>query len=180
MSSSPIEERLRGEALEEALRASRRPRRSELPRPHRRLKGPRRLARRRAVAAETYGRIPPWRRYSRSRGVSRRTRARNSLPSARTVTSSALPLSTPSTANSSRPVRPSVVGRLALEELQRQDPHHQQVRAMDPLVRLGDHRPHAEEVGALGGPVARRAGAVLLAGDDDERRSFREVSLDAS
>jgi hypothetical protein len=43
----------------------------------------------------TYCRIPPWRRYSRSRGVSRRTRARNCLSSARTVTSCASPFSMP-------------------------------------------------------------------------------------
>jgi nucleotide-binding universal stress UspA family protein len=40
-------------------------------------------------------RIPPWRRYSRSRGVSRRTRAVNSLSSARTVISFAWAFSIP-------------------------------------------------------------------------------------
>src|SRR3954454_14849653 len=55
----------------------------------------------------TNGRMPPWRRYSRSTGVSRRSRARNCFSSARTVTSRASPFSTPSTANSSRPERPS-------------------------------------------------------------------------
>src|SRR5262245_15630677 len=31
---------------------------------------------------------------------------------------------------------------LAVHELQRDDPAHQQVRAVDPLVALGDRRPH--------------------------------------
>src|SRR6185503_20908106 len=55
----------------------------------------------------TYGRIPPWRTYSRSRGVSSRRVARNSLSSARTVTSRASPPETPVTENTSRPVSPS-------------------------------------------------------------------------
>ena len=46
--------------------------------------------------------MPPWRRYSRSRGVSRRTRAVKVVSSARTVTSFASPFSIPSIANSSR------------------------------------------------------------------------------
>src|SRR6476646_6348840 len=54
----------------------------------------------------TNWRMPPWRKYSRSRGVSSRTRARNSLSSALTVTSSASPPSSPEIENSSRPVRP--------------------------------------------------------------------------
>ena len=48
---------------------------------------------------------------------------------------------------------------------------------MDPLVALGDHGPHAEQVRPLRRPVARRAGAVLLAGEDDERRPLGEVAL---
>src|SRR4029079_6896737 len=54
----------------------------------------------------TNGRIPPCRRYSRSRGVSRRTRAVTSVSSARTVTSVASALSIPLIENVSRPVRP--------------------------------------------------------------------------
>ena len=40
---------------------------------------------------------------------------------------------------------------------------------MDPLEALGDHRAHAEQRSALRGPVARRARAVLLAGDHHQR-----------
>src|SRR6266566_1650606 len=68
-------------------------------------------------------------------------------------------------------------GRFAVEELQRQDPRHQEVRAVNPLVRLRDHRAHAEELRSLRGPVSRRARAILLAGDDDERRASREIAL---
>ena len=124
----------------------------------------------------TNGRMPPCRKYSRSRGVSRRTRARNSLPSARTVTSRASPFSTPAIENSSRPVRPSDARRLAVQELERQDAHHQEVRAVDPLVRLRDHRAHAEQVRPLRRPVARRARAVLLAGEHDRRHAFGAVA----
>src|SRR4051812_2910264 len=44
---------------------------------------------------------------------------------------------------------------------------------MDTLEAFGDYRTHAEQVGTLGRPVARRAGAVLLARDDDERHAVR-------
>ena len=47
-----------------------------------------------------------------------------------------------------------------------------EVRPVDPLERLGDHGADAEQQRALGRPVARRAGAVLLAGDDDERHAL--------
>ena len=40
---------------------------------------------------------------------------------------------------------------------------------MDALERLADDRADAEQVGALGRPVARGAGAVFLAGEDDQR-----------
>ena len=66
--------------------------------------------------------------------------------------------------------------RLARHELQRQDAHHQQVRAVDPLVRLGDHRAHAEQVRPLRRPVARRARAVLLAGDARSSARLRRGS----
>ena len=59
--------------------------------------------------------------------------------SARTVTSRASPFSTPRIENSSRPGEAERLAALAGSELQRQDPHHQQVRAVDPLVALGDH-----------------------------------------
>ena len=41
---------------------------------------------------------------------------------------------------------------------------------MDPFVTLGDGGFDAEQVRAFRGPVARAAGAVFFAGDDDERR----------
>ena len=81
----------------------------------------------------------------------------NSLSSARTVTSVASALFTPVIENSSRPVRPSDVGVLAVRVLEREDAHHQQVRAVDPLVALRDHGADAEQLRALRRPVARRA-----------------------
>src|SRR5262249_51470043 len=56
----------------------------------------------------------------------------------------------------------------AVEELQRQHAHADQVRAMDALEAFSDHSSHAKQARALGGPVARGAGAVFLAGEDDE------------
>ena len=47
---------------------------------------------------------------------------------------------------------------------------------MDALVALGDHRAHALQGRALGGPVARRARAVLLARQHDGRRLARAVA----
>src|SRR5690349_10128128 len=64
----------------------------------------------------------------------------------------------------------------AVLELQRQHAHADQVRAMDALEGLAYHRLHAEQVDALGRPVARRTGAVLLAGDQDLRRVFLLVA----
>src|SRR3974390_1269785 len=43
---------------------------------------------------------------------------------------------------------------------------------MDALERLSYNCAHAEQDGALGSPVARRAGAVFLASEDDERHAF--------
>src|SRR5688572_8625621 len=68
------------------------------------------------------------------------------------------------------PGQPERLAALAREELERQDPHHQQVRAVDPLVALGDHRSHAEKLRSLRRPVARRARAVLLARERSEER----------
>ena len=42
---------------------------------------------------------------------------------------------------------------------------------MDALEALRDHRAHAQQDRALGRPVARRAGAVFLAGEDHQRRA---------
>ena len=57
-------------------------------------------------------------------------------------------------------------------ELQRQHAHADQVAAVDALVALGDHRAHAQQQRALGRPVARGAGAVLLAREHDQRHAF--------
>ena len=46
---------------------------------------------------------------------------------------------------------------------------------MDALEALGEHRLDAEQLRALGGPVARRARAVLLAREHDERHAFGRV-----
>ena len=71
--------------------------------------------------------------------------------------------------------QPERLGVLAVGELQRQHAHADQVGAVDALEGLGDHRPHAEQLRALGRPVARRAGAVLLAGEHDQRRALLGV-----
>jgi hypothetical protein len=42
---------------------------------------------------------------------------------------------------------------------------------VDALEALDDDGAHAEQVGALRRPVARGAGAIFLAGDDDHRRA---------
>ena len=47
------------------------------------------------------------------------------------------------------------LGGVPILELQRQDAHSHEVRAVDTLVGLGDHRAHAEQPRALGRPVAR-------------------------
>ncbi len=51
---------------------------------------------------------------------------------------------------------------------QRQHAHADEVGAVDALEALRDDGLHAEQLRALGGPVARAAGAVFLAGEDDE------------
>ena len=46
-------------------------------------------------------------------------------------------------------------GALARHEGHRKDAHADEVAAVDALEALRDHRPHAEQVGALRRPVAR-------------------------
>ena len=62
--------------------------------------------------------------------------------------------------------------RLAVRELQRQHAHADEVGAVDALVGPGEDEPDAEQVRALGGPVARRARAVLLAGQHAQRHAL--------
>src|ERR1700680_1050085 len=59
--------------------------------------------------------------------------------------------------------------------LQWQYAHADQVGAVNAFEALGDHRRDAQEHGALGGPVARAAGAVFFAGEDHERGPRRLV-----
>src|SRR5262245_34413318 len=47
---------------------------------------------------------------------------------------------------------------------------------MNPLEALGNDSSHTQQRGSFGGPVARAAGAVLLPGDDDQRRALSLVS----
>src|SRR5690606_35037092 len=64
---------------------------------------------------------------------------------------------------------------LPLGELQGDDTHPDEVRAVDALEALGDDRLDAEQRGALGRPVTRRSRAVLLAAEHDERDARRLV-----
>ena len=47
---------------------------------------------------------------------------------------------------------------------------------MDPFERLRQNGADSEECGAFGRPVARRSGAVLLAGDDQERNALGRIA----
>ncbi len=58
---------------------------------------------------------------------------------------------------------------LPRKELEREDSHADEVGAVDALVALGDDEADTEQPRSLGCPVARGAGAVLLAGEDSER-----------
>src|SRR5690606_26699666 len=61
------------------------------------------------------------------------------------------------------------------DELQRQYAHAHQVGTVDPFEALRDDGLHAKQVRALGCPVAARAHAVVLPGDDDGRYAGRQV-----
>src|SRR5690606_41839613 len=65
---------------------------------------------------------------------------------------------------------------LAAAELEGPDPLPDRVRAVGALVALGNDGPRTEEPRPLGRPVAARARAVLLAGDDDERNALLLVA----
>src|SRR5262245_52136969 len=62
-------------------------------------------------------------------------------------------------------------------ELQRHDPHADQVGSMNALDALRDDHTHAERSWSLCGPVARRAAAVLLACDHHRRHAFRDIAI---
>src|SRR5579863_6343287 len=72
---------------------------------------------------------------------------------------------------------PEALSVLTFLELQRQHAHADQIGAVNALETLGDHRLYAQEHRALGRPVARAAGAVFLAREDDQR-SARRLVLD--
>ena len=57
----------------------------------------------------------------------------------------------------------------AFGELEREDSHADEVGAVDAFEALGDDGFDSEEARAFGCPVAARAGAVFLSGEDDER-----------
>src|SRR5690606_4858370 len=73
-------------------------------------------------------------------------------------------------------VEPEARGRVAFEELQRQHAHADQVRAVNALVALRDDGLDAEQRRALRGPVARRACTILLAGQDQQRRTVTLIT----
>ena len=81
----------------------------------------------------------------------------------------------PVMSNVSSPLMPSEATRVAALELAGQHAHADEVRAVDALEALRDHRLDAEKLRALRGPVARRPGAVFLAAEDDRRRALRDV-----
>src|SRR5215212_5923621 len=60
-------------------------------------------------------------------------------------------------------------------ELQRQHTHADQIRAMYALEGLGDHGSHTQKPRSLCRPIARRAGAVFLAGKNHQRNRQRLV-----
>ena len=97
-------------------------------------------------------------------------------PSAETISASIFwrgfrPLARPWIVTVSSPLRPSDCQEVPVLEQERQHAHADEVGAMDALEALGDHRAHAEQLRALGRPVARGACAVFLAGEDDERHA---------
>ncbi len=60
------------------------------------------------------------------------------------------------------------LGGGAFLEAAGEDAHANEVAAVDAFEAFGDDGAHAQQARAFGGPVAAGAGAVFLAGDDDE------------
>ena len=69
------------------------------------------------------------------------------------------------------------VARVPRLELERQHAETRQVAAVDALEAFGDHRAHALQARALGRPVPAGPGAVLLSGEDDERRALGPIAF---
>src|SRR5690242_3985483 len=65
--------------------------------------------------------------------------------------------------------------RLPRPVLERQHAHADQVGPVDALEGLDEHGAHAEQQGALSGPVAGRARAVFLAAEHDQRGAVGDV-----
>ena len=63
----------------------------------------------------------------------------------------------------------------AFLELQRQHAHANEVAAMDAFEALRHDSLDAQQIGSFRRPIARRAGAVFLAGQNDERRFLRLI-----
>src|ERR1700737_3420532 len=63
------------------------------------------------------------------------------------------------------------------QELQWQNAHAHEIRAVDALVTLRDYGAHAQQARALGRPVAGGTGTVLLAGNDHQGHAVRAVFL---
>ncbi len=132
----------------------------------------------------TSGRMPPCRRYSASAGESTRASTSNAVRAP--VVGDGLdrqPLVRRDAAGDAADrealaaVEAERGGRLAVDVLQRQHAHAHEVGAVDALVALGDDGADAEQQRALGGPVARGAGAVLLADERHERHALGAVAL---
>ena len=138
-----------------------------------------------ASCRNTYCRMPPFLKYSSSSSVSMRQISGTCL----TVPSGhrnfcdqflARPQICVHTADSDLSRRLSVraTATTAFLEHQWQHAHADEIGAMDALKTLRDHRADAEQNRALGGPVARRSGAVFLARETP--RAARSPACSAS
>ena len=75
----------------------------------------------------------------------------------------------------SSPVRLSDWAVSPAQELQRQNAHAHQVRAVDAFVAFRDHGAHSQQARAFGRPVAGGAGAVFFSCEDHQRHSFGDI-----
>jgi hypothetical protein len=67
-----------------------------------------------------------------------------------------------------RTIESMSISALTSLELERQNAHANEVASVDTLIGLSDHSVNSLEVGALGSPIAGRARAVLVTGQDNE------------
>ena len=75
----------------------------------------------------------------------------------------------PAKSYTSSPVSPSDSTFWPVLKLQRQNAHAHQVRTVNALEALRNHRPHAQQLWSLGRPVARRTRTVFLARQNHQR-----------